>query len=109
MIARIILVFLCLLQGMALQANELLDVIWNSPSRSSSESMPVGGGDIGMNVWVENGDLLFYIGRSNTFDENNTLLKQGRIRLTLSPNPFKDAADFRQHMAMWKWNRRVAW
>lgn len=26
MIARIILVFLCLLQGMALQANELLDV-----------------------------------------------------------------------------------
>ena len=100
MIARIILVFLCLLQGMALQANELLDVIWNSPSRSSSESMPVGGGDIGMNVWVENGDLLFYIGRSNTFDENNTLLKQGRIRLTLSPNPFKDAADFRQQLKL---------
>lgn len=100
MIAKIIFVFLCLLQSLVLQASELLDVIWSSPSRNSSESMPVGGGDIGMNVWVENGDLLFYIGRSNTFDENNTLLKQGRIRLILSPNPFKDAADFRQQLKL---------
>ena len=29
---------------------------WTTPSKNSSESMPCGGGDIGMNVWVENGD-----------------------------------------------------
>ena len=47
--------------------------------------MPCGGGDIGMNVWVEQGYVLFYLSRSGSFDENNTLLKQGRVRLSLSP------------------------
>jgi hypothetical protein len=47
--------------------------------------MPFGGGDIGLNVWVENGDILFYLSRSGTFDENNEMLKLGRIRLTLTP------------------------
>lgn len=62
--------------------------VWTSQSRNSSESMPCGGGDIGVNVWVENGDLLFYVSRSGAFDENNALLKSGRIRVRLSPNPF---------------------
>ncbi len=61
------------------------DYVWQSPSKNSSESMPCGGGDVGMNVWVENGDILFYLSRSGCFDENNTLLKLGRIRLSLSP------------------------
>lgn len=74
------------------------NVVWNTPSRNSSESMPCGGGDIGMNVWVEEGDILFYLSRSGTFDENNCLLKQGRFRLRLSPNPFKEARDFRQEL-----------
>jgi hypothetical protein len=64
------------------------NIVWNSPSRNSSESMPCGGGDIGLNVWVENGDVLFYIAKSGFFDENNGLMKAGRIRLRLSPNPF---------------------
>lgn len=64
------------------------DVVWDSPSRNASESMPCGGGDIGMNVWVENGDLLVYVARSGNLDEHNTLLKTGRLRIQLSPNPF---------------------
>jgi hypothetical protein len=31
------------------------NVVWTSQSKDSSESMPCGGGDTGMNVWVENG------------------------------------------------------
>lgn len=62
------------------------DVVWNSQSQNSSESMPCGGGSIGMNVWVEHGDIYFYLSRSGSFDENNTLLKQGRFRLRLSPS-----------------------
>ena len=27
--------------------------VWNTQSNNSSESMPLGGGDIGLNVWVE--------------------------------------------------------
>ena len=63
---------------------------WTTQSRNSSESMPCGGHDVGMNVWVENGDLMFYISRSGMFDENNTLLKAGRWRLHISSNPFDD-------------------
>ena len=59
--------------------------------------MPCGGGDIGLNVWVENGELLFYIAQSGTFDENNALLKLGRVRIKLSPNPF-DGKEFRQQL-----------
>ena len=70
--------------------------IWTSQSENSSQSMPLGGGDIGLNVWVEKGDLYFYISRSGTFDEHNTLLKLGRVKVALEPNPFKDNEGF-QH------------
>lgn len=76
------------------------NVVWTTPSRNSSESMPCGGGDIGMNVWVEDGDLLFYLSRSGTFDANNCQLKQGRFRVRLSPNPFRDAKNFYQELKL---------
>ena len=68
------------------------NLVWNIQSRNASESMPCGGGDIGMNVWVENDDVLFYLSRSGSFDENNCLLKQGRFRVRLTPNPFAGTA-----------------
>ncbi len=79
------------------QSNELQkdNITWTSQSKNSGESMPCGGGDIGLNVWVENGDLLFYVARSGTYDENNTLLKLGRVRIKMSPNPFA-SGDFTQ-------------
>lgn len=78
------------------------DYVWNSPSQNSSESMPCGGGDIGMNVWVEKGSLFFYLSRSGAYDENNTLLKAGRFRVDISPNPFVDTADFEQKLNLYK-------
>ncbi len=69
--------------------------VWHTQSAGSHESMPCGGGDIGLNVWVEGDDILFYIARSGSFDENNTLLKAGRVRLRLTPNPFT-SDNFRQ-------------
>ena len=71
---------------------------WTTPSRNSSESMPCGGGDVGMNVWVEQGDVLFYLSRSGCFDENNTLLKLGRFRIHLS-HPL-NMASFRQQLVL---------
>mgnify|MGYP007103407798 CR=1 FL=1 len=29
------------------------NIVWDTPSRHSGESMPCGGHDIGLNVWVE--------------------------------------------------------
>lgn len=68
------------------------DYVWDSMSHDSSASMPVGGGDVGLNVWVEDGDLMFYIGRSGAYDEHSTLLKQGRVRVHLPGDSLKPFA-----------------
>lgn len=87
------LIYIFILSSFSLisaQTNELntYNILWNTQSENSNETMPCGGGDIGLNVWVENGDILFYIARSGTFDEHNTMLKLGRVRIRLNPNPF---------------------
>ena len=62
------------------------NVTWNSPSEDSFGSMPLGNGDIGLNVWVEkNGDLLFYISKIDAFDAAHLLPKIGRIRIKTEP------------------------
>ena len=76
------------------------NVVWTSPSTNSGDSMPCGGGDIGLNVWVENGDILIYLSRSGAFDENNLFPKLGRLRVTLDPNPFADGGKFRQELKL---------
>lgn len=77
------------------------DVIWNTPSKDSSGSMPLGNGEVGMNLWVEeNGDLLFLISRIDAFSESGRILKVGKMRVSLSPNPFGGGAPFRQHLKL---------
>lgn len=75
---------------------DMYNVVWNQPSTNASESMPLGGGDMGCNVWVESGDILLYMQKSGCFSENGEYLKLGRIRLRLSPNPFVRYAGFEQ-------------
>jgi hypothetical protein len=73
------------------------NVVWRTPSKDSSGSMPIGNGDIGLNVWVEeDGDLLFYIGKTDSWGDNARLLKVGRVRISLSPNPLTEDATFIQ-------------
>lgn len=62
------------------------NVIWTTPSENSFGSMPLGNGDVGLNVWVEkNGDLLFYISKVDAFDAGHLLPKLGRIRIKTMP------------------------
>lgn len=74
------------------------DIEWTEQSRNASESMPLGGGNVGCNVWVENGQIFVYMAQSGWFDENNSLLKAGRIRITLDPCPFTE--DFSQKLTL---------
>jgi alpha-L-fucosidase 2 len=77
------------------------NVTWDSPSRDCSGTMPVGNGDIGLNVWVEeNGDLLFYIGKTDSWDDNCRLLKLGRIRFRFNPNPYRQGGPFVQTLRL---------
>lgn len=76
------------------------NIVWDSQSVDSEQSMPCGGGDIGLNVWVENGDILMYVARSGTFNELNGFPKLGRIRVKLDPNPFGEGFNFRQELKL---------
>ncbi len=76
------------------------NIVWESQSKNSSESMPLGGGDTGCNVWVENGDLLFYFQRSGSLSENGEYLKMGRVRIKMSPNPLANSSSFRQELVL---------
>ena len=75
------------------------NVTWETHSENSMGSMPAGNGDIGINLWIEkNGDLLFYISKTDAWSENCRLLKIGKVRLSLSPNPFMEGKPFLQEL-----------
>lgn len=77
------------------------DVIWTTQSDHAGSSMPCGGGDIGLNIWVEKDELFIYVSRSGSFDENNALLKSGRLRLKFTPNTLA-GIKFRQQLHLEK-------
>ncbi len=84
------------------------NVIWETPSLNSLGSMPVGNGDIGMNVWVEeDGDLLFYLSKTDAWSENAQLLKLGKVRIRLTPNPFTKGNLFRQELDLERGEIRI--
>ncbi len=92
------------------QQLDTYNVRWDTPGPSSSQSMPTGNGDIGLNVWVESdGDLCFYIGKTDAWGaasatEKNTwikaggvLMKLGKVRVSVNPNPLlKPGTPFEQ-------------
>ncbi len=77
------------------------DVVWTTPGADASGSMPLGNGEVGLNLWVEEGgDLVFTVARTDAWSEVSRLLKLGRIRVRLSPNPFAKGAPFRQTLRL---------
>lgn len=66
------------------------NVVWDTPSRNALESMPCGAGDIGMNVWVDEWDLLVYLSRSGT-RRIDSFRSWGRLQhIFVFPTFFKD-------------------
>ncbi|MCX5662072.1 MAG: DUF5703 domain-containing protein [Planctomycetota bacterium] len=58
-----------------------------TPSRGSADSMPLGNGEVGLNVWADAaGDLLFYIARTDAWSQDARPLKLGLVRVKLSPS-----------------------
>lgn len=104
--AGVVFVWTCLMcnSPAALLAADTLDafnVVWMSPSDNAAGSMPIGNGEVGLNVWVEpGGDLLFYVARTDAWSECSRLLKLGRVRVRLEPNPFTADQPFRQELQL---------
>jgi len=75
------------------------DVVWTSPSEDHNGSMPLGNGDVTLNAWVEeSGALVFYIGKSDSWDENGRLLKVGRLKISFDPSPLAPLRGFEQRL-----------
>ena len=61
--------------------------------------MPLGNGDVGINVWVEpSGDVVMLVGKSDSYDEFNRLLKLGRIRVQTTPPLVTPGEKFSQQL-----------
>lgn len=74
------------------------NVVFDSQSKNAGESMPLGGRDIGCNVWVEKNLLYIYMAQSGSFDENGNMVKAGRLKLDINPFPFSN--DFKQELRL---------
>lgn len=76
------------------------NVVWDSPSKDSFDSMPLPGSrGAGANVWVQDGALWMYLAHNSAYDEAGRLLKLGCLRITPAgvdwtrPAAFKQAQD----------------
>ncbi|MDP4273402.1 MAG: DUF5703 domain-containing protein [Bacteroidota bacterium] len=75
------------------------NVVWTEQSESSAGSMPLSGNKgMGLNAWVQDGDIFLYLASNESYDENSDLLKLGCVRLHLSPNPFATGCKFKQEL-----------
>jgi uncharacterized protein DUF5703 len=85
---------LCSVAAMAQDAAHRMNrynVVWDSPGTSATDSMPIGNGDLAANVYVVAGDALYLLlGKSDAFDWRGSLIKTGRVKVSVKPNPFKD-------------------
>ena len=80
---------------------EKYNVVWTTPSQNASGSMPIGNGELAANVWVEeNGDLVFYMSRTDSWNETGELCKLGRIRVSFTPAVFS-SSDFNQTLDLY--------
>lgn len=82
----------------AIDALKNYNITWNTQSRNSGESMPLGGNDIGCNVWVENNKLFVYMAQSGAFDSYGNMLKAGRLCISFEEDVFRDG--FRQQLIL---------
>jgi hypothetical protein len=77
------------------------DVTWTALGQNENDSMPIGNGDLAANVWTEpNGDLVLLLAKSDAWTGMGKLVKLGRVRIQLTPNPWVDKAHFRQTLRL---------
>jgi hypothetical protein len=84
-----------------LVALDAYNTLWTSPSQNDRGAMPLGNGELGLMLWVEpDGDLQFYLARTDSRTELDRLVKLGKVRLRLSPNPFASGQPFLQQLRL---------
>lgn len=93
------------IEGITSQTNIVnqYSVCWDAPSENAAGSMPIGNGEVGANVWMEkNGNLLFYLSRTDAWAENSALYKLGKLRVSLYPFTIDSETSFKQFLNLEK-------
>jgi hypothetical protein len=73
------------------------NVVWTNASKNAAGAMPIGNGDIAASVYaIENGDLYLLLSKNDAFNYCGDIYKTGRVRISLTPNPFTAGKPFRQ-------------
>jgi hypothetical protein len=77
------------------------DVTWTTLGKDENDSMPLGNGSFAANVWTEqNGDLVLLLSSPDAWTETGKLVKLGRVRIKLTPNPFTASSGFTQTLKL---------
>lgn len=77
------------------------NVVYHSLGKSDRSAMPLGNGQTGISLWVEEeGNLQFYIGHTDAQTEIDRNVKLGKVILKLEPNPFTNDAEFTQELIL---------
>ncbi|TAE75633.1 MAG: discoidin domain-containing protein [Verrucomicrobia bacterium] len=63
------------------------NISWHEPGTKALHSMPCGGGNVALNLWTTPEDLRFYIASPDSWN-GQSQVKMGRVRISLTPNPF---------------------
>lgn len=99
---KLIIFFLLFLQIDIYAQSDIVNnysVLWDSPSKDASGAMPIGNGEVGANVWMEeNGNLVFYLSRTDAWAENSSLYKLGKIRMAFYPTLQGEDVSFKQFL-----------
>ncbi len=76
------------------------DFHFDGPMTDGMQSIPLGNGEMGANIWMEKDGLLrLLFSRTDAWSEACRLIKTGLYTLSLSPNPFKSGAQFHFSLA----------
>lgn len=76
------------------------DVVWTRPARDSRDSLPIGNGHWGGNVWVEqDGRIGILVGANDSWSGNGRLLKVARILLQVDAE-----IDLRDQLVKLSWS-----
>ncbi len=100
----LLIIFVALFCGVAKSQTSQINkynVVWECPSKYPSGQMPLGNGDIAAGIYaIKDGDLYLLLSKNDAFTYNGDIFKTGRVRISLSPNPFINGKSFRQEMDM---------
>ena len=80
---------------------DAFDVAWDTPGTNHHGSMPLGNGDVALNAWMSNdGDLHFYISKTDAWDDNARLVKVGKVRVHFTQSLLEPGRSFHQELKL---------